>query len=436
MDLSFSNNSSTATNTCYERHILQLIPLATFDDLIEAMSLIEHNNGVRPYILRWFNDVFIPAYESKNEPDIKDKGGITLSENRCAVTTRELIEKTAEIQNKRLSPKQILETYLNPLINLNVISSEPSIIDRRFNIYYPVKQRSENKNLFDYNNQYNISQLFQIRIEDSTLFPDQTYKTHEIERVLNCSSDSRDKLVNHDGMERPVQEIARSYYSNFDDCFKSGNIRATLSYNSIRYDYLVSNHISKEYHSTHQNDIKIQINCSIHEKTLPVKAEHSIKLYGSCESNNFLYPNDENRGRTGSIDSSTSMDAHGTTSQMPEINSNIQLRKAVSTTHSPITNPSCASHPNIESINQFFYDEPYMPYQPPPPHELEDSPCKSIIRFDKHSLLYNCILHPDFQSYHLESIEHHIKFKNPEMHKSEILKLLNMYQPSTSDFFT
>jgi hypothetical protein len=50
---------------------VQTIPLATFDDLQEAMSLIEHNNGVRSYILKWYDDVFLSAYESKTGPDSK-----------------------------------------------------------------------------------------------------------------------------------------------------------------------------------------------------------------------------------------------------------------------------------------------------------------------------------------------------------------------------
>ena len=107
--------------------------MVTFDDLMDAMSLIEHNNGVRSYILQWYNDVFIPAYESKIVPDTKDRGGVLLSENRCAVTTRELVE----ILNKRL-------------------------------------------------------QLFQIRIEDPALYPDEIYIIHEIDRVLEYSSDERD----------------------------------------------------------------------------------------------------------------------------------------------------------------------------------------------------------------------------------------------------
>ena len=105
----------------------------------------------RPYVLQWYNEVFLPAYESKNDqPDSKEATNDTLTENRIAVTTRYLIEKTAEVQNKRLSNKEMLETYLNPLLNLNVISSEPSVLDRRANIYYPVKTKSENKNLFDF----------------------------------------------------------------------------------------------------------------------------------------------------------------------------------------------------------------------------------------------------------------------------------------------
>jgi hypothetical protein len=88
---------------------VQQIPLATFDDLKEAMSLIEHNNGVRSYILQWFNDVFMFTYESKNEPDFKETRNGMAHENRIAITTRELIEKTAEIQGKRLGAKHILK---------------------------------------------------------------------------------------------------------------------------------------------------------------------------------------------------------------------------------------------------------------------------------------------------------------------------------------
>ena len=125
---------------------VQTIPLAIFDDLKEAMSLIEHNNGVRSYVLKWYNDVFLSAYESKTGPDSKQtRNGNLLTENRIAVTTRDLMEKTAEIEDKKLGSKSILETYINPLINLNVISSEPSVLDGRANIYYLVKSKNQNR---------------------------------------------------------------------------------------------------------------------------------------------------------------------------------------------------------------------------------------------------------------------------------------------------
>lgn len=423
------------TDTMY----VELIPLATFDDLIEAMSLIDYTNGVRPYILQWYNDVFVPAFESKTRPDTKERGAVLLSENRCAVTTKELIEKTAVIQNKRLGTKNISETYLNSLINLNVISIEPSVLDGRANIYYPIKQRTENKNLFDFTSSNNISQLFQIRVEDPTLFPDETYIMYEIDRVLRYSSDNRDKLVDHNGIERSSQEIARSYYSNFRDCFKTTDNRIVIFPVPNRvYDCLISDHISKEYLYTRQKDIQLQVNCRLNEKTLPMKAQQSIKLFVPTESNNFLYSKDNesqvSRGSKrlhcdDSIYSQSSSDHHNTNSQMSKIKSINQIRKAVSSSaNATAINPSRlsqASHPILEAVSQFFYDEPFLPYRPPPPHELKDSTCRSIIRFDNHSSLYNCMLHPDVQSYLLESIEHHIKYKNLEMHKSTILNLLD-----------
>ena len=190
---------------------IQTIPLATFDDLQEAMSLIEHNNGVRSYILKWYDDVFLSAYESKTEPDFKQtRNGNLLTENRIAVTTRDLIEKTAEVEDKRLGSKSILETYINPLINLNVISSEPSVLDGRANIYYPVKSKNQNRNLFDFANSNNISEHFRIRVENPIIFPNEIYIMHEINRVLNYSSDKSDKLVDHNGIERSVTRGSKS----------------------------------------------------------------------------------------------------------------------------------------------------------------------------------------------------------------------------------
>ena len=79
-----------------------------------------------------------------------------------------------------------------------------------------------------------------------------------------------------------------------------------------------------------------------------------------------------------------------------------------------------------EIIEEFFYDDG-LPYRPPSAHTLDESPCKLIIKIIKtnNDDFYYCSVHPDVQNIHLESIEHHMKYKHPEMHKSEILKMLD-----------
>lgn len=207
---------------------------------------------------------------------------------------------------------------------------------------------------------------------------------------------------------------------------------------------------SEEYVSNNQNAINSQYYSENYEKNVSSDSDQSKNSFISPESNNLIYsrlefqPENESDssetdgfrvdGETcdgkelaGSMNCTESMDRHSLSQTNLSLTNSInQTRKAVSTS-ARVTNtePSQVSHatqPTIEEITQFFYDEPYQPYHLPP-HELEDSPCRSIIRIDNHSLFY-CILHPDVQSYHLESIEHHIKYKDPEAHKSEILKQL------------
>ena len=104
----------------------------------------------------------------------------------------------------------------------------------------------------------------------------------------------------------------------------------------------------------------------------------------------------------------------------------------------------------IISVDEFFSDNPTPehPWEPLPPHTLEQSPCYPIIYiWQKDGLTYyRCKLHsktklhkPEgikttiafnsreipIRSVHLEEIEHHCRFYKPEEHKAEILKYLN-----------
>jgi hypothetical protein len=80
----------------------------------------------------------------------------------------------------------------------------------------------------------------------------------------------------------------------------------------------------------------------------------------------------------------------------------------------------------IVSIEEFFYDDPNTPWKPLPKHSLEQSPCYPIIGMhNKYRVpFYYCKLHPSIENIYLESIEHHCKFSEPQLHKSEMLKSL------------
>jgi hypothetical protein len=96
---------------------------------------MEYSDGVRPYILEWYYDVFQKAFEDKESIDSKiDSKGNTLEESN-AVISQDLIKKHKEIHNETLTNKKLLQSYLYPL-NQGYIDSIDSIIDKRTKIYY------------------------------------------------------------------------------------------------------------------------------------------------------------------------------------------------------------------------------------------------------------------------------------------------------------
>jgi hypothetical protein len=78
---------------------------------------------------------------------------------------------------------------------------------------------------------------------------------------------------------------------------------------------------------------------------------------------------------------------------------------------------------NKKKVEDFFYNNPSLPYKPLPPHSLEQSPCYPVIGMNHKRRMYYCKLHPkESENVHLESIEHHCKYNEPEVHKLEILR--------------
>ena len=69
---------------------IQVIPIATFEDLQNTISLMEYSDGVRPYILEWYYDILLKAYEDKGDyVDSKvNSKGEELKEERVALTSK------------------------------------------------------------------------------------------------------------------------------------------------------------------------------------------------------------------------------------------------------------------------------------------------------------------------------------------------------------
>jgi hypothetical protein len=272
-----------------------------------------------------------------------------------------------------LSSKQILENYIYPLLNCNLISSGDSQIDHRAKIYYPVKEK-KNNNLFENMQKNKLSQNYKIILHSSTIYPSQDYIISEIEATMKYSSEYKSFILeDEDGAKQSVEEIVNRYYANPHEFFTlEENISKSIS--------------SEEYVSNNQNAINSQYFSENYEKNVSSDSDQSKNSLISPESNNLIYsrlefqPENESdssetdgfrvNGETfdskdlaSSMNCTTSMDRHSLSQTNQSLtNSNNQIRKAVSTSaHISITNLSQVSHlsqPTMEAIAQFFYDEP------------------------------------------------------------------------------
>ena len=119
------------------------------------------------------------------EPDFKNKDGKLITEKRIAVTTEQLIEKTGEVNNRPFNGKQILDTYIYPLLNQGYIDKTESELDKRSNIYYPVIVTTpKNIKLFENDSSNNLSQKTKLIVEDITIYPSKEYLISKIQEVL------------------------------------------------------------------------------------------------------------------------------------------------------------------------------------------------------------------------------------------------------------
>jgi len=258
---------------------VQTIPLALFEDLRESMDLMQYANGVRPYILEWYNDIFLEAYNSKTDVDSKvNSKGEELKEKRKAVTSKELIDKTYKLRNKKLSTRQILQNYITPLINENYIDLVESELDKRAHIYFPVLETTiatKYIKLFRLDERNNILQQSKLKVSEPILYPDKLHITSKIEEVLRYSSDTGlfVEVKNHEGNNITTNELVDQYYGTYEDYFE-------LSHSDrSQEEYLQNGKIASESQGNGQHDIKSSESYE----------EQSKNIFRSSNRNNLIY---------------------------------------------------------------------------------------------------------------------------------------------------
>jgi hypothetical protein len=280
----------------------QTNPLALFEDLKETIFLMQYANGVRPYVLEWFYEVFQTAFSGKTQKDskivYKGKEQVEIFESKIALTTEDLVKKTYEVYNKTYTKKQILESYINPLINQGYIDKVESELDHRASIFYPLINTIKNRKLFDSGQSNNISQESKIVIKDSAMFPDKQYMVSKIQAVLGYSARQGyfTKILDHGNKEIAIEELIDRYYHNPDDYFIMddhgtdgppaeglGQNREVIAKNNEKEgglaDYLQKDQITSESQAKSEKNIE----------PISSEAELSKKIVDASVSTNFLF---------------------------------------------------------------------------------------------------------------------------------------------------
>ena len=177
---------------------------------------MQYGNGVRPYILEWYYDVFLPTFENKTERDSKLRSSTEIIENRIALTSQQLADATFAIKNKKLSTRQIRETYIEQLINEGYIDTEKSELNKSADIYFPVitnKLSGEVEKYEVFDQSPPKTDPLRINVKNPSLFPRKNYLMSKIESVLQVETGILfTKDIN-------VEELVEKFYKNPEEYF-------------------------------------------------------------------------------------------------------------------------------------------------------------------------------------------------------------------------
>lgn len=203
---------------------IQTIPIVTFEDLKNTVSLMEYSDGVRPNILEWYYDIFLKTFEDKGDKiDSKvNSKGEELKEDRVAVTSQNLIKKHKSVHGETLNSKILLQSYIYPLLNHGYIDKIHSVLDSRAKIYIPLIETKKYINLFYLEEKNNLSQEIDKIFVNSTSFPNQVFILSVLEPILKYYSTEGYiiKIKNSKDEEITLEELVNQYFGFPENYFE------------------------------------------------------------------------------------------------------------------------------------------------------------------------------------------------------------------------
>lgn len=114
--------------------------IADLEDLREVLSITQNFDGIPKYKKDFFDDIFYPCYKAKLEPD--SNVDVTKKEEIITVTTKQLCEFYKKVTGKGINSDSLKKTFLNELLNNELIDCENSVINPRQYIYRPLVEPS------------------------------------------------------------------------------------------------------------------------------------------------------------------------------------------------------------------------------------------------------------------------------------------------------
>ena len=357
-----------------------ILIISDLEDLDEVLHITQNTTGIPAYKLLFYKEVFLPLYGSKTQPNTDG----SKQEKVIGVTTRELCDFFHDKRRKPITSNNMKGTYINELINTGVIDSEDSVLDMRQKIYYPIVDFH-----FEELNKDKINPEIKDSLKSDRM--DNILQHPKLMMPKNCRiiPDNWLKMEIFDLIRYPIKLDRFELYGNEKD--RSCICQFVKNYEKDGYlNGYFSKPNSHNYHSNHFGIIK------------------------------YLDSNNSNISNKLSIQS--------------EIDNIFIIQKHVASAIESRKTDADTAYDNgtlsVQTVNDFFYDEPELAWKPLPDHQLEQSPCYHIIETDmiraSRQKYYRCKIHPEIWNINLESIEHHCKYKDPEKHKSEILRVIQL----------